>query len=241
MRILPVSAFRLNSYTTDNNKPALPKTGYDSFTGSKLSPFKVFPDFGTVEFFAKNLKVLKPPQAIKKQIIRVADEINNSYPQNEPLTAVCVLRGGTPFFQELVKHLKMPVQMEYISVSSYGHGLQSSGKIKISGKLPDLNGKNVLIADDVVDTGNTLNELVKQFKSLRAKSVKTAVLYDKADKRVEICKDLKPDFAGFSEENSPFLIGYGLDLFGHGRGLPYIGAAKPGFVEKLKTSGLLDN
>lgn len=243
MKILPLMNFRINNQpmSDKNNRYCLQKIGYDTFTASLKDVFDVFPDFGTHKFFRQNLDILKSPQEIEHQIKLTAKEINKSYPPNEPLVAICVLRGGVPFFQNLVRYLDMPVNMEFISVSSYGSGLKSSGKVKISGKIPDVNGLNVLLVDDVMDSGNTMSALTKYFKDSGAKEVKTAVLFNKPDKRVESCKDLEPDFYGFSEKNAPFLIGYGLDLFGYGRGLPYIGAAKPEFLKKLTAHGLLDN
>ena len=107
------------------------------------------------------LKTLVKEEDLKKRIKEVADEINALYDKNEPLVAICVLKGAVMFFAELVQHLKMPVRMEFVSLSSYGCSKTSSGRVSaLNISLPPLENKKVLVVEDIMDTGLTLNFLI---------------------------------------------------------------------------------
>ena len=168
----------------------------------------------------KDLKVLFSEAEIQNAIKKLGDKINNDY-KGEELFLVCVLKGAVMFMADLAKHLKMPVDMEFIRLSSYGSGFTSTGKVNaVDISLPDLNGKNVLIIEDIIDTGHTARFLMDFMKhNFKAKSVKFCSLLDKKIKR-EV--DIDPDYYGLDVDDK-FLVGYGLDYDGFYRNLPYIG------------------
>lgn len=168
----------------------------------------------------KDLKVLFSEAEIQNAIKKLGDKINNDY-KDEELFLVCVLKGAVMFMVDLAKHLKMPVDMEFIRLSSYGSGFTSTGKVNaVDISLPDLNGKNVLIIEDIIDTGHTARFLMDFMKhNFKAKSVKFCSLLDKKIKR-EV--DIDPDYYGLDVDDK-FLVGYGLDYDGFYRNLPYIG------------------
>lgn len=168
----------------------------------------------------KDLKVLFSEAEIQNAIKKLGDKINNDY-KGEELFLICVLKGAVMFMADLAKHLKMPVDMEFIRLSSYGSGFTSTGKVNaVDISLPDLNGKNVLIIEDIIDTGHTARFLMDFMKhNFKAKSVKFCSLLDKRIKR-EV--DIDPDYYGLDVDDK-FLVGYGLDYDGFYRNLPYIG------------------
>ena len=169
----------------------------------------------------KDLKTLITSDKLRERIKEIADEINNFYGDKEPLRMICVLRGAVMFFVELSKHLKMPIKMEFVSLSSYGNDTKSCGKIKAFNlALPSFENENVLVVEDIVDTGLTLDFLIKFIKSkCCAKSVKLAVLFDKKCAREY---DVTPDFSAYEVDNK-FIVGFGLDYCGYYRNLDYVG------------------
>ena len=169
----------------------------------------------------KDLKVLIDEDSLSKRIKELAQEINSCYDSNETLNLICILRGAVMFFTELSKHLKMPVKMEFIRLSSYGSSFTSSGKVNaVDISLPDLNGKNVLIIEDIIDTGHTAKFLLDFINlNFKTKTLKFCSLLDKKIKR-EV--DIDADYYCF-EVDDKFLVGYGLDYDGYYRNLPYIG------------------
>ena len=169
----------------------------------------------------KDLKVLIDSKALNKRIEELANEINEAYGVEKELTLICVLKGAVMFFAQLAKHLKMPVKMEFVSLSSYGNNLKSSGEIKtLNLNLPSFENENVLIVEDIVDTGLTLDFLIKFIKvKCKAKDVKLAVLFDKKCARKF---DVAPDFCAFDVDDK-FIVGFGLDYCGFYRNLDYIG------------------
>ena len=169
----------------------------------------------------KDLKVLIDNKALIEKIKTLAEEINQSYNNSEPLVLICVLRGAVMFYTELAKYLEMPIKMEFVSLSSYGNNQHSSGKIKtLNLNLPSFKNENVLVVEDIVDTGLTLDFLIKFLKtSCEAQDVKLAVLFDKKCARKY---DVKPDFSAF-EIDDKFIVGFGLDYCGLYRNLDYVG------------------
>ena len=167
-----------------------------------------------------NLKVLFTEEQIQTRIKELANEMNKFY-GNEEVYAVCVLKGAVMFATDLVKSLSMPVKMEFIRLSSYNGGTTTSGKVNaVDISLPDLNEKNVLIIEDIVDTGLTAKFLLDFMNcNFYTKSTKFCSLLDKKLARVT---DVEPDYYGF-EVDDKFLIGYGLDYDGYYRNLTYIG------------------
>lgn len=168
----------------------------------------------------KDLKVLFSEEQLQTRIKELANELNELYAGKE-VTAICVLKGAVMFATDLVKYLEMPVQMEFIRLSSYGSGTKSSGKVNaVDISLPDLNGKNVLIIEDIVDTGLTAKFLIDFINAnFKTKSTKFCSLLDK---KITRKTDIEPDFYGF-EVDDRFVVGYGLDYNGYFRNLRYIG------------------
>lgn len=167
-----------------------------------------------------NIKILISEEEIKEKIEKLAETINNTY-KDEELYMVCVLKGAVMFATDLAKYLKMPLKMEFIRLSSYGSGTSFSGKVNaVDIKLPDLNGKNVLIVEDIIDTGHTAKFLLDFMNhNFHPKSLKFCSLLDKKARR-EV--DVDADYYCF-EVDDKFLVGFGLDYDGLYRNLPYIG------------------
>ena len=167
-----------------------------------------------------DLKILYSEEDIQNKIKELAQKMNEFY-NGEEVTVVCVLKGAVMFATDLVKHLNMPIQMEFIRLSSYGSSLTTSGKVNaVDIKLPDLNNKNVLIVEDIVDTGLTAKFLI-DFMNMNF-HVKTLKFCSLLDKKITRKIDIEPDFYGF-EVDDRFVVGYGLDYEGYYRNLPYIG------------------
>lgn len=168
----------------------------------------------------KDLKILFSEEEILTKIKELADDINKFY-GNEEIYAICALKGGFMFASDLVKRLSMPLKIEFIRLSSYHGGTSSSGEIDaVEITLPDLNGKNILIIDDIVDTGLTAKFLKDYIQNkFNTKSTKFCSLLNKKARRKA---DIEPDFYCFDVDDK-FLIGYGMDLDGYGRNLGYVG------------------
>lgn len=168
----------------------------------------------------QDLKVLHSAEEIQDGIAKLGVKLNNDY-GNDELYVICVLKGSVMFMVDLTKHLKMPLKMEFIRLSSYGSAFTSSGKVNaVDISLPDLNNKNVLIVEDIIDTGHTAKFLVDFINlNFKTKSLKFCSLMDKKIKR-EV--DIDADYYCF-EVDDKFLVGYGLDYDGYYRNLPYIG------------------
>ena len=168
----------------------------------------------------EDLKVLFSEEEIQNKIKELADEMNNFY-NGEEVIAICVLKGAVMFATDLVKNLNMPLKMEFIRLSSYGTGFNTSGKVNaVDISLPDLNGKNVLIIEDIVDTGLTAKFLMDfMHTNFHTKSTKFCSLLDK---KITRKTEIEPDYYGF-EIDDKFVVGYGLDYEGYMRNLRFIG------------------
>ena len=173
-----------------------------------------------MEIKIEELKVLFSEEQLQTRIKELACETNKFY-NGEEVIAICVLKGAVMFAVDLVKHLDMPLQLEFIRLSSYGSSTTTSGKVNaVDIQLPDLNGKNVLIIEDIVDTGLTAKFLIDFMNcNFHAKSIKFCSLLDKKiTRKVEV----EPDYYGFDVDDK-FVVGYGLDYDGYFRNLKYIG------------------
>jgi hypoxanthine phosphoribosyltransferase len=159
---------------------------------------------------------------IQERVKALADEINTRYKGCDQITLVVVMKGAFMFAADLIKHLSVPCQMEFIRLASYGHDTVSSGKVQaVDLSLPDLSGKHVLIVEDIIDTGLTLHFFKEYLMSIHhPESLSLAVMLDKKDARKE---EVTVDFVGFTV-GEQFLVGYGLDYQGYCRNLPYIAA-----------------
>ncbi|HAL63891.1 MAG TPA: hypoxanthine phosphoribosyltransferase [Clostridiales bacterium] len=172
-------------------------------------------------------KILVTEQEISKLVKRIANEINADL-KGEPLLVIIILKGSTPFAMDLIKHLDMNVEIDFMQVSSYGKSTSSSGFINLKKDIEqDITGKNILIVEDIIDSGNTLNKIKTLFQDRNAKSVRICTLLDKPSRRVV---DVKVDYVG-SEIPDEFVVGYGLDYNEQYRNLPYIGVLKRSVYE----------
>ena len=173
-----------------------------------------------MEIKESDLKVLFTEEQIQKRIKELAEEMNKFY-KGEDVYAICVLKGAVLFAVDIVRHMNMPLKMEFIRLSSYGTGMTTSGKVNaVDISLPDLNGKNVLIIEDIVDTGLTAKFLMDFMHcNFKTRSTKFCSLLDK---KITRKVDIEPDYYGF-EVDDKFLVGYGLDYEGYYRNLRYIG------------------
>ncbi|USK61873.1 hypoxanthine phosphoribosyltransferase [Peribacillus asahii] len=168
-------------------------------------------------------KVLITEEELQSKIKELAVQLENDYEDKFPL-AVGVLKGALPFMSDLLKRMDTHLEMDFMDVSSYGNSTVSSGEVKI---VKDLNasveGRDVLIIEDIIDSGLTLSYLAELFRYRKAKSVRIVTLLDKPTGRKV---DIKPDYAGFIVPDA-FVVGYGLDYAERYRNLPYIGVLKP--------------
>ena len=167
-----------------------------------------------------DIKELYSEEIIRTKILEIAEKLNADYKEEE-ICLICVLKGSVMFAADLARELKMPLSIEFIRLSSYGHSTETSGKVNaVEIKLPDLNDKNVVVVEDIVDTGLTAQFLINFLHAnFTVKSLKFVSLLDKkVSRRVEV----EPDYYGFDIDDT-FVVGYGLDYNGLFRNLKYIG------------------
>jgi len=168
---------------------------------------------------ATTTNVLLSEAAIKDRIVSLAAEIERDYPPSEEIHLVAVLKGGFMFMADLVRAMSDRVTMDFMAVSSYAKGTTSSGQVRVLKDLDsNLEGRHVIVVEDIVDTGLTLHYLQDLLKAREPKSMKTACLLSKPSRRkVEV----QVDYIGFTIEDH-FVVGYGLDYAEKYRNLPYI-------------------
>lgn len=170
----------------------------------------------------RNISVYLTGEQISGRVKELGEQISRDY-AGEPVYLICILKGSVFFTCELAKHIASPVEMDFMSVSSYGGGTSSSGVVKIGKDLDTtIEGKNVLVVEDIIDSGRTLSYLLQNLGTRKPKSLKLCTLLDKPERRV--C-DVKVDYVGF-EIPDEFVVGYGLDLDQRYRNLPYIGCVE---------------
>lgn len=168
---------------------------------------------------SENIRVLLPEEELANRIAELGEQISKDY-EGESVFLVCILKGAAFFACELAKRITVPVTIDFMATSSYGSGTVSTGVVKIKKDLDlDIAGQNVIIVEDIIDSGNTLNFLGQLFKERNAKSVKMCTMLDKPDRR-EV--DVHVDYTGFTIPDQ-FVVGYGLDYDQKYRNLPYIG------------------
>ena len=156
---------------------------------------------------------------IKAKVKEIAKQIEKDY-AGEELLVVGILKGASVFCADLIREINLDVQMDFMVVSSYGSGTESSGTVKIIKDLDvDIENKNVLIVEDIIDSGLTLSSLVKALNTRKPKSLKLCTLLDKPERRTS---DIKVDYIGYVIEDK-FIVGYGIDYNEKYRNLPYIG------------------
>lgn len=171
---------------------------------------------------AESIRVMIPEDEVAKRIEELGKKISEEY-AGKQIHLICVLRGGVFFMCELAKRISVPVSMDFMSVSSYGDGTSSSGVVKIAKDLDEsLEGKDVLVVEDIIDSGRTLYYLLEILAKRHPNSMRLCTLLDKPDRRV---RDVKVDYVGF-EIPDEFVVGYGLDYAQKYRNLPYIGVVE---------------
>jgi hypoxanthine phosphoribosyltransferase len=184
-----------------------------------------------IQYKPEQLDIYLSQLQIQQRIQEMAEEINTVYQNAEKLIIIAVLKGSFMFVADLIRHIKVPCQIEFVRLASYGDGQVSSGNVKpVDLSLPPLTGEDVLIVEDIIDTGLTLHFFMDYLTSLHhTRSLRLAVLLDKVQARQ---KDVKVDFTGFPVGNQ-FLVGYGLDFAGYYRNLPFIGVIR----DEAETAG----
>ena len=170
------------------------------------------------------LKILASKEDIENIVSDLANKISDDY-KDKNLLMLCILKGAVVFMGDLMKHLSIPTQIDFMKVSSYGSSTESSGTVNIVLDLhrKDLSDLDILIVEDIIDSGKTLSYLVDYLLLKGAKSVKTCTMLDKPSRRVV---DFVPDYCGMTVPDE-FVIGYGLDYDENYRALPFIGVLKP--------------
>jgi len=173
-------------------------------------------------------KILISEDEIRNRVRDMGKQITADY-QGSSLIMVGILRGAVLFFGDLAKEIKVPLSMDFMAVSSYGDSTKTSGVVRIIHDLhQNIEGKDVLIVEDIIDTGLTLHYLIENLRSRNPKSIKTCCLLDKPSRRRA---NVTPDYVGF-EVPDEFVVGYGLDYKELYRNLPYIGVLKPHIYTK---------
>ena len=174
----------------------------------------------TTEFTNTNLEVLYSAEQIIARVAELGAEITRDYAGKE-LVVVGVLKGSVIFLADLIRAIDLPLTIDFMAVSSYKDGTVSTGDVEILKDLTNpIRGKDVIICEDIIDTGLTLFRLMEILSSRGANSLKIATLLDKPEPRIK--KDLRIDYCGFQIPNK-FVVGYGLDAAGRYRNLPFIG------------------
>ena len=172
---------------------------------------------------ADKIRVLLTEEEVNKKISEVAAQINKDY-EGKEVHLICILKGGVFFTCELAKRLTIPVSLDFMSVSSYGSDTKSSGVVKIIKDLDEpLEGKNVIIVEDIIDSGRTLAYLIEVLKQRNPKNIELCTLLDKPERRVK--KQVQVKYTGFTIPDE-FVVGYGLDYDQKYRNLPYIGVVE---------------
>lgn len=168
---------------------------------------------------AEHVRVLKSEEVVDARIQEIGEQINKDY-AGKQIHMICVLKGGAFFMCELAKRITVPVSLDFMSVSSYGSDTKSSGVVKIVKDLDEsIQGKDVLVVEDIIDSGRTLSYLLEMLRDRRPNSLKLCTLLDKPSRRVV---DVDVNYTGFQIPDE-FVVGYGLDYDQRYRNLPYIG------------------
>lgn len=172
---------------------------------------------------ADKIRVLLTEEEVNAKISEIAEQISRDY-EGRHVHLICILKGGVFFTCELAKRLTVPVSLDFMSVSSYGDDTKSSGVVRIVKDLDEsLKDKDVLIVEDIIDSGRTLSYLMEVLKQRGPASIRLCTLLDKPERRVK--KQVKVDYTCFTIPDE-FVVGYGLDYAQKYRNLPYIGVVE---------------
>jgi hypoxanthine phosphoribosyltransferase len=178
-------------------------------------------------------EVLIEAESLQKRVAELGAQISADYNQNDALMLICILKGGVMFLTDLMRHIDVPHEIDFLSVSSYGRGARATtGNVRIDMDLrEEVTGKHLLIVEDIIDSGTTLRFVMDVLKARHPASIRLCALLDKPSRRVI---PIPVDYTGFVIEDK-FVYGYGLDLDEKYRNLPFIGVVD---LEKLKAHPL---
>lgn len=173
-------------------------------------------------------EVLLDAQRIQARVKEMGEEISRDY-AGKDLMMICILKGAVMFLADLARQISVQCEMDFMSISSYGGGTKTSGIVRIAKDVDvSITGRDILLVEDIMDSGLTLNHLTQLLGSRSPNSMRIACLLDKPERRE--C-DITPDYCGFIIPNK-FVVGYGLDYDGYYRHLPYVGVLKPEVYER---------
>ena len=173
-------------------------------------------------------RVLFTEEELKARVAEIAARIDKDYAGKEPML-ISVLRGSFIFMADLARAIHLPCTVDFMAVSSYGSGTTSSGQVKITKDLSEsIEGRDIIVVEDILDSGNTLSYLFQLLQARHPASVRLCTLLDKPSRRT---KPITADYTGFTVDDL-FVVGYGLDYAEKYRNLPYIGILKPAVYEK---------
>ena len=179
---------------------------------------KEMPDGKGIAWMDENLEILFDEQAIEQRVAELAAQISHDYAEKD-LVLICILKGAALFAADLSRHLTIPVTLEFVHASSYGSATVPSRTVAVRKDIDrDITGKHVLLVDGIIDTGNTMDFLLKRYRERGPSSLKAAVLLDKHSRRTA---DVRLDYRGF-EIPDRYVVGYGMDCGEKYRNLPYI-------------------
>jgi hypoxanthine phosphoribosyltransferase len=168
-------------------------------------------------------EVLFSEERLARRVGEIAEQITQDY-QGQEIMLISVLRGSFVFMADLCRRIDLPCTIDFMAVSSYGNGTSSTGQVQITKDLSsDIAGKNIIVVEDILDSGNTLNYLLKVLEQRKPASIRLCTLLDKPERRV---KPVEVHYTGFTIPDA-FVVGYGLDYAEQYRNLPYIGVLKP--------------
>ena len=169
---------------------------------------------------SETIHTLIPEEEVEKRICEIAAQISKDY-EGKSVHLICILKGSVMFMSELAKRITVPVTMDFMSCSSYGSGTVSKGIVKIAKDLDEpIEGRDALIVEDIIDSGNTLSYLIEILGKRKPASLRLCKLLDKPSRRVH--HEVKVDYTCFQIEDL-FVVGYGLDYDQRYRNLPYVG------------------
>lgn len=172
-------------------------------------------------------KVLYSKEEIENKVASLGQQLSKDYAGKKPLV-ICILKGAILFMSDIVRKMDIPLEMDFMDISSYGGGTISTGEVRILKDLDtSVKDRDVLVVEDIVDTGRTLKALSELLLQREAKSIKICTLLNKPDRRVE---GIDVDYVGFKVPDE-FVVGYGMDYAGKYRNLPYVGVLKPAIYE----------
>ena len=173
-------------------------------------------------------RVLLSEEQLDKRIAEMAVQIDRDYEGKKPLM-VAILKGSIMFFADLIRKMKINLEIDFMAISSYGNGVKSSGEVKMIKDLDrKVEGKDIIIVEDIIDSGYTMKYLKNMLEARKPNSIKICTLLDKPSRRET---DVQVDYRGFGVENE-FVVGYGLDYAGLYRNIPFVGILKREIYEK---------